>query len=145
MSDISDELDGFPVRLEIPVQWGDMDAAQHVNNIIYLRWTESSRIEYFRLMGIDDTFQSEAGPILGWHDCKYIFPLTYPDTAIVTCRVSEVRQDRIILLSHIYSMKHQRLAAISTQAIIPYDYTNFRKTAIPLMWKEAVKALEVKQ
>ncbi|GGD72752.1 acyl-CoA thioesterase [Maribacter cobaltidurans] len=36
--------------LELPVQWGDMDAAQHVNNTVYLRWMESARIEMFQKM-----------------------------------------------------------------------------------------------
>lgn len=37
MMQLDSELKQFPVWIEIPVQWGDMDAAQHVNNLIYLR------------------------------------------------------------------------------------------------------------
>jgi len=37
----------WPVTTEIPVLWGDMDAFGHVNNIIYLKWCETSRIELF--------------------------------------------------------------------------------------------------
>lgn len=137
-----EDLNRFPVQLEIPVQWGDMDSANHVNNTIYLRWTESSRIAYFKKIGIDDSFQSEAGPILGWHDCKYIFPLIFPDTAIVTCKTLEIKEDRILLLSHIYSKTHKRIAAISTQTIIPYNYILFKKTAIPQKWINSISSLE---
>ena len=34
----------FPVVIELPVQWGEMDAFGHVNNVVYLRWFESGRI-----------------------------------------------------------------------------------------------------
>ena len=33
---------------KIPVLWGDMDGFGHVNNIIYLKWCETARIELFR-------------------------------------------------------------------------------------------------
>jgi len=32
-----DPLAGFPVRIEVPVAWGEMDAFGHVNNVVYLR------------------------------------------------------------------------------------------------------------
>lgn len=139
---ITEEIESSPVQIKVPVQWGDMDSAQHVNNIIYLRWTESSRIAYFGAIGIGNSFQSETGPILGWHDCKYIYPLTFPDTAIITCRAKEIKEDRIILESKIYSEKYQKLAAISLQVIIPYDYTQLKKTSLPATWKDAIDNLE---
>ena len=46
-------LESFQVQVEIPVQWGDMDAAGHVNNVTYLRWCESARIAYFEKVDID--------------------------------------------------------------------------------------------
>jgi len=74
-------LKDFPVITKIPVQWGEMDAAQHVNNVIYLRWSETGRIAYFKKLGYEvSPGGNEAGFILGWQDCKYIFPVTFPDT-----------------------------------------------------------------
>ena len=35
-------LADFPVLIAWPVQWGDMDAFQHVNNTVYFRWFESA-------------------------------------------------------------------------------------------------------
>jgi len=69
-----------------------MDSAKHVNNLIYLKWTETSRILLFTQM-MDTSFDGKEGPILGWQDCKYIFPMTYPDTALVSTWVSEVKDE----------------------------------------------------
>ena len=40
----------WPIKTEIPVLWGDNDSFGHVNNIIYLKWCETSRVELFRKM-----------------------------------------------------------------------------------------------
>jgi len=136
------ELVEFPVRMEIPVQWGDMDSARHVNNIMYLRWSESARILYFEKIELNTSFTKSIGPILGWQDAKYIFPMTYPDRALIGIRVQEIKSDRFVMVTHIYSERHQRLAVISKQAIVPYDYENLVKAAIPEAWLENIKRVE---
>lgn len=40
-------LHDYKVQVEIPVQWGDMDASQHVNNVVYLRWVEAARVTFY--------------------------------------------------------------------------------------------------
>ena len=40
----ADPLAGYPVRIEVPVAWGEMDAFGHVNNVVYFRYFESARI-----------------------------------------------------------------------------------------------------
>jgi acyl-CoA thioester hydrolase len=125
-------LSQFPITLEVDVQWGDMDAALHVNNTVYLRWVENSRVEYFRRLGYGVSSENgKTGFILGWQDCKYIFPVTYPDTVIVGAKVTEIGKDRFTLQSHIFSKKHQRLAAISNQTVVSYDYSTLQKVDVP--------------
>jgi len=70
--DIRKELENFPIVIYRQVQWGEMDAANHVNNVIYLRWSETARLEYFREMGIENSFSNSQGPILSFQDIKYL-------------------------------------------------------------------------
>ncbi len=135
-------LQQYKVVTRIPIQWGDMDAAQHVNNLLYLRWAESGRILYFEKMKMDTSFKGRVGPILGWQDCKYIFPMTYPDTAIIGCRLLEIKEDRLIMEAAVFSEKHQRIAALSKQSIIPYDYVDLKKADLPKSWVKAIEAIE---
>ena len=141
---MEEALKDFPIQIEFPVQWGEMDAARHVNNLIYLRWGESARIAYFEKMNLPTSFSGKQGPILGWQDCKYIFPITFPDTVIATAKVVEIKNDRFFMECHLFSKKHQRLAAISKQAIIPYDYQNLCKIEMPAEWISAINKLEGK-
>ena len=63
-----DPLAGYPVIIEIPVAWGEMDAFQHVNNIVYFRYFESARITYFERTGLIAYMeQTGSGPHPGLH------------------------------------------------------------------------------
>ena len=42
----------YPVSIEIKVKWGEMDAFQHLNNIVYIRYIEDSRIDLFEKLGL---------------------------------------------------------------------------------------------
>ena len=35
----------YPVSIEIKVKWGEMDAFQHLNNTVYIRYFEVGRID----------------------------------------------------------------------------------------------------
>jgi acyl-CoA thioester hydrolase len=142
MEKIKAFLSEFPVTLEVDVQWGDMDAALHVNNTVYLRWVENSRVEYFRRLGYGVSSESgKTGFILGWQDCKYIFPVTYPDTVIIGAKVTEIGKDRFTLQTHIFSKKHQRLAAISNQTVVSYNYSTLKKVDIPEDLKNTISSM----
>ncbi|HPA89405.1 MAG TPA: acyl-CoA thioesterase [Quisquiliibacterium sp.] len=71
-------------QLEIPIRWGDMDAMGHVNNTVYFRYMEQTRIEWFGVMGFlpDPAGQ---GPIIVNAHCTFERQFEYPGT--VLCRM----------------------------------------------------------
>ena len=133
----------YPMILEIPVAWGEMDAFQHVNNIIYLRYAESARIACLERAGLGDTLQTTGiGPILASIQCRYKFPLTYPDTVRVGVRVSEIGVDRFTMVYRIVSARHQRIAAEGDSVIVSYDYRLGSKVPLPETMRTAIEAME---
>lgn len=134
---VQDLLKDYPSYVEIPVQWGDMDAMQHVNNIMYLRYMESSRIKFFTDVLKIGFSPDGVGAILAEVHCKYKFPLTYPDTVIAASRILPESMDEYsVKIQHtIVSIKHQRVAAEGIARIVFYDYLEKKKAMIP----EAVK------
>ena len=140
---ILSDLSSFNKVVSIEVFWGDMDAANHVNNLIYMRWTETARISYFMDVGISTNFSgAEIGPILAFQDCKYIYPMTFPDTAQVGMKTTKILDDRIEMEAAVFSTVHNRLAAISKQIVIPYDYGALKKSPIPANWISGIEDLE---
>lgn len=131
---MKEEISKAFASLQIPVQWGDMDAAQHVNNTVYLRWMESVRIEFFKILSGGNMDFRKIAPILAWQDCKYIFPVTFPDDIVITYDVTVLKSDRIICRGNIYSKKHDRLVAIGNTSVMAYDFKALKKQEIPQKW-----------
>jgi acyl-CoA thioester hydrolase len=136
-------LKDYPVVIEIPIAWGDMDAFQHVNNVAYFRYFESARILYSEKLGLhrlkDET---GIGPILGSTSCKYRLPLTYPDTVSVGAKVVDLAEDRFTMKYVIVSRKHQKIAAEGDGVVVMYNYQEGKKTAIPDEIRERIKIME---
>jgi len=128
-------MEEFKISVEIPVQWRDMDAAQHVNNVVYLKWVEAARIKFFgNLNGVDLRNEENIGPILAWQECKYIRPVVYPDTVIIGIKKVETLEDRIVTEARIYSKEQNCLVAISRQQTVAYDFKLKQKANLPLNW-----------
>ena len=133
-------LKDFPVITTISVRWGEMDAANHVNNVQYFRWAETARFDYFEQLDIPvvPTEGDPIGLILGWQDCIYILPVVYPDTVYLGTRTKNFEQDRFIMETHFFSEKYQRLAAIAQHRIVCYDYTARSKVDVPDLLKQRI-------
>lgn len=136
-------LRGYPVVIELPVQWGDMDAMRHVNNTVYLRYFESARIALFNQLDYQRIMQETGiGPILHSIACRFKFPLTYPDTVWAAVRVADMGEDRFTVRHTIVSQRHQRVAAEGDGIIVTYDYRAHHKTAIPDVWRQYIAAVQ---
>lgn len=144
---MQDLLQGYRATLEWPVAWGDMDAAQHVNNIIYFRYSESGRLEYFKhidfevdVQNVEDPF----GPILAEISCKYKAPLTYPDTVIIGTRVDLDSIDEFSFWTKqiILSQAKKRIVAEISSRIVSYNYQTLKKAPLPEAVKQRIMAIE---
>jgi acyl-CoA thioester hydrolase len=127
-------LKDYACIVEQQVQWGDMDAAKHVNNTVYLRYFETVRIEFFEQMNfMDFTGEQGVGPIVAEISCKYKVPLTFPDSISITARIlpESITEYGFIMQHLVYSHSLQRVAAEGTSRIVCYDYKNRTKALIP--------------
>lgn len=137
MPDPASLLDGFPVRISLPVQWGDMDAYDHVNNTVFFRWFESARMEYLVQCGLTESRELDGiGAILHSTSCRFRLPVLFPDTVHVGARVTELGEDRFTMEYRVVSERHRGVAAEGQAVIVAYDYNASRKTTIP----ESVRA-----
>lgn len=129
---IAELLAGFPVRVEVPVAWGDMDALGHVNNTVYFRYFETARIKCFAEVGLGQIEQSDdVGPILHSASCRFRIPLTYPDTVTVGARIGDVGEDRFVMLYRAVSHRYDAVAADGESLIVTFDYATSTKARVP--------------
>ncbi len=125
-------ISAYPVVIEIPIAWGDMDAFQHVNNVVYFKHFESARISYFEKIDFLEVMnRTGIGPILASTQCRYKIPLTYPDHVTVGARVDTIEKDRFIMKYAVISHKLKKIAALGEGVLVTFDYQNNKKAFIP--------------
>jgi acyl-CoA thioester hydrolase len=140
---MNESLAGFPVVIDIPVAWGEMDALRHVNNIVYFRYFESARIAYFEKLRFWEFMnQTGVGPILASIQCKFKIPLTYPETVSVGTRIPSIEQDRFVMEYRAVSHKSQAIAAEGEGVVVSYNYRESKKTPLPEEMKQRILTLE---
>jgi acyl-CoA thioester hydrolase len=141
--DGADPLAGYPVVVEQVVVWGDMDSYRHVNNVVYFRYFENARLEYFRRMGwFEYEEQTGVGPILQATQCRFRRPLTYPDTIRIGARVTHVGQDRMTMEHRLVSQALGEVAALGESTVVTFHYANGKKVAVPDEIRRRVAELE---
>jgi len=124
------ELSGHPIIVTLPVQWGDQDSFGHVNNVVYFRWMESARIEYFRQTGFGSTTNKGAEPILPSITCNFRRQLTYPDTLLVSASIASIGRTSMKMAHLVYSTANKTIAAEGDSVLVMFDYTNQRPILI---------------
>ncbi|MCH7874215.1 MAG: acyl-CoA thioesterase [Gemmatimonadetes bacterium] len=125
-------LDGFPVIVRLPVQWGEMDAYGHVNNAVLFRYFETARIAFLERCGFLEAYERDKiGAILHSTDCRFRRALRYPDTVLVGGRAVDVSEDRFTMGYRVVSLEHDEVVAEGAGVVVSYDYVRKAKTALP--------------
>jgi len=140
---MSNLLKDYPVVVEFPVAWGEMDAMGHVNNVVYFRYFESARIAYFEKMNLLGYMtETGIGPILGEISCKFKIPLSYPDRVLIGAKVVRIEEDRFIMNHLVVSIKHQKVAAEGESVLVTYNYREGKKVTVPEVVKRSILDME---
>ncbi|MDZ7778990.1 MAG: thioesterase family protein [Gemmatimonadota bacterium] len=123
------ELDAYPIVVDVPIRWGDMDAFGHVNNTVFFRLFEVARIAFFD--AVDFRGHAGVGPILASTSCRFRRPLGYPDTVRVGVRAADIQEDRFTHEYLIVSRTQDAVAATGEGVIVAYDYGRAEKAPLP--------------
>jgi acyl-CoA thioester hydrolase len=137
------QLAEFPVVISLPVIWGDMDAFQHVNNTVYVRWFESSRVAFVEQADIRPFLQERhLGPILASVTCNFKRQLRFPDTVHIGARVANLGRSSMTLDHVVYSETLGQVAADGSSIVVLFDYQSQRPVRIPQEMLAAIERLQ---
>lgn len=137
------ELDDYPITVEVPVAWGDMDAFGHVNNTVFFRWFETARIAFLEAIDFTAGGDSGVGPILASTSCRFRRPVRYPATVTVGVRVEGVGADRFTHHYRVVRAGTDEVVAEGEGVVVSYDYGAARKAPIPEEVRRAIDGLAV--
>ncbi|MGE5486824.1 MAG: acyl-CoA thioesterase [bacterium] len=136
-------LSGFPVVVSIPLHWGEQDPLGHMNNVAYLRWAETARVDYLIRVGVWESLKRDGiGPILANVNCDYRRPLTYPDTVLIGTRVDHLGNSSMRMVHRMVSTACGEVAADVSSVLVIYDYKVGKPVRIPDDIREAIARIE---
>jgi len=128
---------------EQKIVWGDMDSFRHVNNVRYVRFVESSRIQWMTRLGEEVGGKAAAADLIAGRGVGIILksvkvdfkcPVTYPDTLLISHRARPTDPKSSTQFNHdgmIYSYAQRRVVATSESVLVWYDYDALKRTTPP--------------
>lgn len=134
---------GCPVVLELPVQWGEMDAYGHVNNAVFFRYFESARMKYLQQCRFVESHERDRiGAILHSTTARFRQPLFFPDTVQIGASATDVQGDRFTMTYTVVSLTRNILVAEGTGIIVSFDYAAGKKTGLPSAVRTAIQSIQ---
>jgi acyl-CoA thioester hydrolase len=134
------EMDGYSFMLPREVEFRDVDAADHVNNAVYLTYLETARIRYLTdVLGAD--FVSQLPLIVARIVVDFRSPALFPETLAIGSRVTRVGGKS-------FDMEHEirggdgRLVLEASSVLVAYDYEANAPMAVPGEWRRRLDAYE---
>jgi acyl-CoA thioester hydrolase len=133
------------VELPIPVKTYDIDFANIVHNIVYMRWLEDLRLEILeQTYPVAEMLRDGIGPILTRTELDHLWPARYGDAVIGRMWVSSLARVRWIVQGEIEA--NGRTAVSATQTGYFTDLQSFRPIRMPQrfldQWQADLASLE---
>ncbi len=108
---------GEVFRTDVEVFTFDIDFADHVSNIVYLRWLEMTRVRFLDEIGmpIDDMVASGVAPIIARTEIDYLRPVRLQEPVQIALWLSELRAASAVLHFEVVAGAEPEVAARAVQ------------------------------
>ena len=120
-------LKGFAVIYEQKVEWGDMDAFNHVNNVVYYNYAQRARIHYLEQV---DMFNLQTHTVIASSSCQYLNSVTFPDVLWIGIRAKKIGNTSLTHDYVYFSTAQQKVVATASSVIVFFDQTGKNKQPI---------------
>ncbi|MUP45354.1 acyl-CoA thioesterase [Gramella sp. BOM4] len=127
---MSDDRD-FKLSLEIRIDWSDLDMYEHVNNVSYMRYLQSGRVNFWEASGIHEFYRnSDQGTMLVSTKCDFRKPLFYPGKAVVKTRLDFIG-NKSFGLEHIILTERNEISAEGKDIVVCFDFSKNETFPVP--------------
>lgn len=125
------------------VRWGDADALGHINNTEFIRYLESSRIDYFQsVLNIELTKGINEGWVLADMQCSYLQQVHFPCELEVAMRFTKLGNSSAEIQAVIFRKGEDTPVATSKSISVWFDYFNQGTKRIPDNIRQAITEFE---
>jgi acyl-CoA thioester hydrolase len=120
-----------------PLRWSDMDAYQHVNNVVYLRYLEEARVDWMFRRASEAGVEGFAtfGTVVASHEISYKRPLVYrPEPVRVEVWVTHVANAKFTVAYEVCD--DDGVYATASSILVPYDFAAGRLRRLSQLEKD---------
>jgi acyl-CoA thioester hydrolase len=135
----------FPSKLKIRLDWSEMDMFGHINNVMFFKFMQASRVNYWEMSKFhEDYLTKKIGPLLVSSACQFRKPLFYPGNIVVEARVEFIKNSSMGIQHRILNEKNE-VAAEAQDVIVLFDFKKNEKVSIPESIRQSIEVLEKKK
>jgi len=135
-------MEGFRFVYSQEVAFGDLDAFGHVNNAVYVRYLENSRIAYMReVLGIESL--EDLFVIVAKVNIDFRTRASLAEALEIGARVSRIGTKSFDLDHEIHGPDGRLVAAAST-TLVTFDYRGDATMPVPDVWRERIESFEAR-
>jgi acyl-CoA thioester hydrolase len=135
----------FPVKLSVRLDWSEMDMFGHINNVMYFKFIQASRVNYWENVKLMRDYKAQKiGPMLLSTSCHFKKPLFYPGNITLQAKVEFIKNSSMGLHHQIINDK-QELAAEAHDVIVLYNFSENQTVVIPDDLRKGIEEIEGKK
>jgi acyl-CoA thioester hydrolase len=132
-------MEGYRFVRPVELRFRDMDAVGHVNNVVYLTYMETARIQWWIEVTGRRDFRN-FGMILARTEIDYRAPASWGDRLEVGVRCASMRRSSFVLEFRVAEPDGGRVFADARKVLVHYDYEAGRSVPLPPALREKLKA-----
>ena len=131
-----------PLRLELRIDWSEIDLFGHINNLAIQRYVQAARIQCMEALGLmQSQAETRVGPILASTNCRFRKPLYYPGTVTVHSTIDEIRNTSFKVCYEVHNDSGE-IVAEAQDVIVLFDFGKKAKLVIPDALRKMIEKLK---
>ncbi|MFC5048019.1 acyl-CoA thioesterase [Aquimarina hainanensis] len=125
------------LSLQLRIDWSEMDTYQHVNNVNFMKYMQSARVQFWEVSGLAKLYEeTKKGPMLVSTHCDFKHPLFFPGNVLIKSKVAFVKNSSFGLYHELYN-DDGVLCAEGHDVAVCFDFNIDKTFRIP----DALRAL----
>jgi len=132
----------FPVKLQLRIDWSELDYFGHVNNVSFFKYIQTSRVHYWDQIGLTKAHrETNIGPLLASCKCDFKSTLHYPGEITIFSRVEFIKNTSFSICHKILN-EIGEIAAEAQDIMVMFDFNRNEKVPFPAELKSKIEKLE---
>ena len=124
-------FEDYKLSLELRIDFSDLDMYRHVNNLTFIRFLQSGRVNFWEATGLAALFsETNKGAILVSTHCDFKKSLFYPGKAIVKTKLAFIKKSSFGLDQLILNEKGE-VCAEGRDIAVFFDFSDDKSLPIP--------------